>query len=61
MTNDAMIGVDLAKSVFQLHAASGTGHLLFRKKLSRAAFSRFMKDQPPVTVVMEEHFANHLA
>jgi transposase len=53
MTNDTMIGVDLAKSVFQLHAASGTGHLLFRKKLSRTAFLKFMQEQPPTTVVME--------
>ncbi|ETI62929.1 hypothetical protein C100_15285 [Sphingobium sp. C100] len=28
-----MIGVDLAKSVFQLHAASMTGEPKFRKKL----------------------------
>jgi len=27
MTKDVMIGVDLAKNVFQLHAASLTGHL----------------------------------
>ncbi len=32
---DTMIGVDLAKSVFQLHGASMTGQLRFRKKLSR--------------------------
>lgn len=48
-----MIGVDLAKSVFQLHAASATGHLLFRKKLSRSAFAKFMAEHPPATIVME--------
>lgn len=53
MTNDMMIGVDLAKSVFQLHAASPTGQVLFRKKLSRPAFARFMAEQPPATVVLE--------
>lgn len=53
MTNDTMIGVDLAKSVFQLHAASPTGQVLFRKKLSRPAFARFMAEQPPATVVLE--------
>lgn len=53
MTNNTMIGVDLAKSVFQLHAASTTGQLLFRKKLSRATFAKFMKGHPPATVVME--------
>jgi hypothetical protein len=29
-----MIGVDLAKSVFQLHGASMAGHLKFRKKVT---------------------------
>jgi hypothetical protein len=29
-----MIGVDLAKSVFQLHGASMTGDVKFRKKLT---------------------------
>ena len=53
MTNDMMIGVDLAKSVFQLHAASMTGQPKFRKKLSRQSFSRFMAEQPPAVVVME--------
>lgn len=53
MTKDTMIGIDLAKSVFQLHAASLTGELQFRKKLSRQSFSRFMAEQPPALVVME--------
>lgn len=53
MTKDTMIGVDLAKNVFQLHAASMTGIPKFRKKLSRQSFSRFMAEQPPAVVVME--------
>jgi transposase len=32
---DTMIGVDLAKRVFQLHGASMTGQVKFRKKLTR--------------------------
>jgi len=50
---DTMIGVDLAKSVFQLHGASMTGQLRFRKKLSRSQFVKFMADQSPAVVVME--------
>lgn len=53
MTKDMMIGVDLAKAVFQLHAASMTGQPKFRKKLSRQSFRRFMAKQPPAVVVME--------
>ncbi|SFQ00006.1 IS110 family transposase [Tranquillimonas alkanivorans] len=50
---DMMIGVDLAKNVFQLHAASMAGHLKFRKKLTRAQFPKFMSEQLPSVVVME--------
>ncbi|RWN57666.1 MAG: IS110 family transposase [Mesorhizobium sp.] len=50
---DTMIGVDLAKNVFQLHGATMTGHLSFRKKLTRSRFRQFMAAQPPAVVVME--------
>lgn len=53
MTKDTMIGVDLAKHVFQVHGASMSGQVLFRKKLSRSQFSQFMAKQPPAIVVME--------
>ena len=50
---DTMIGVDLAKSVFQLHGASMTGQLKFRKKVTRLQFRHFMANQEPAVVVME--------
>lgn len=50
---DTIIGVDLAKNVFQLHGASMTGELKFRKKLTRAQFLRFMAEQDAAFVVME--------
>jgi len=50
---DMMIGVDLAKNVFQLHGASMTGHVAFRKKLTRERFCSFMAKQPPCVVVFE--------
>ncbi len=53
MAKDTMIGVDLAKSVFQLHAASMTGEPRFRRKLSRQSFPQFMAEQAPAVVVME--------
>ena len=53
VTKDTMIGVDLAKRVFQLHGASMTGHVHFRKKLSRSQFERFMAHHPPAILVME--------
>jgi transposase len=51
--NDTMIGVDLAKNVFQLHGASMSGQVRLRKKLSRQNFSKFMAEHPPALVVME--------
>jgi hypothetical protein len=53
VTKITMIGVDLAKSVFHLHATSMAGEPKFRKKLSRQSFSRFMAEQPPALVIME--------
>jgi transposase len=53
MIYETMIGVDLAKAVFQVHGASMTGEPRFRKRLSRQNFSEFMAKQPPALVVME--------
>jgi transposase len=50
---NTMIGVDLAKNVFQLHGTSMTGEVKFRKKLVRGQFLRFMADQAPALVAME--------
>ena len=51
--NDTMIGVDLAKNVFQVHGASMSGEVKFRKKLTRGQFERFMSEQPSALVIME--------
>ena len=48
-----MIGVGLAKNVFQLYGASMTGQPRFCKKLLRQGFPKFMPEQPPSVVVME--------
>lgn len=50
---DTMIGVDLAKRVFQVHGATMTGQVKFRKKLTREQFRRFMAEQPACVVVFE--------
>jgi len=53
MSDLTIIGVDLAKRVFQVHGASADGQVLFRKKLTRIQFERFMADQPHCVVAME--------
>ena len=50
---NVMIGVDLAKNVFQLHGATMQGEVLFRKKLSRSKFRSFMASHKPAFVVLE--------
>jgi transposase len=53
MSIDTMIGVDLAKSVFQVHGASMNGEVQFQRKLSRQAFRTLMARHPAAAVVME--------
>ena len=50
---DMMIGVDLAKNVFQVHGALRTGDVQFRKKLTRKQFPVFMARQEPCLVLFE--------
>lgn len=50
---DMVIGVDLAKRVFQVHGASMTGQVKFRKKLTREQFRNFMAQHPACIVVFE--------
>jgi transposase len=62
----SIIGVDLAKNVFQLHGAAADGSVVFRKKLSRLQFARFMADHPACEVAMEacpsaHHWARELS
>lgn len=50
---ELMIGVDLAKHVFQVHGALTTGEVQFRKKLLREQFRVFMAKQPPSLIIFE--------
>ncbi len=53
MREVSIIGVDLAKQVFQHHGATAEGEVVFRKKLSRKQFLAFMQAQPRCRVAME--------
>ena len=59
MKEVSIIGVDLAKNVFQVHGAAADGSVLFRKKLSRPQFARFMAEQRPCFVAMEACASAH--
>ncbi len=53
MKEVGIIGIDLAKRVFQLHGADSDGTVVFCKKLSRASLVRFLAAQPKCTIAME--------
>ena len=59
MKTVTIIGVDLAKNVFQVHGAAADGSVVFRKKLSRPQFRRFMAAQPACIVAMEACGSGH--
>ncbi len=59
MEEVTIIGIDLAKNVFQLHGAAADGRPVFRKKLTRLQFQRFMAAQPPRIVAMEACPGSH--
>ena len=47
------IGLDIAKHVFQVHGADATGHVLFRKRVTRTKLIGFLATQAPCIVAME--------
>ena len=44
MDKVTIIGIDLAKNAFQIHGAAADGSVLFRKKLSRKQFHKFLAE-----------------
>lgn len=51
--NVITIGIDLAKSVFQIHGVDAAGTVTLRKKLRRAEVLKFFEGLPPCLVGME--------
>jgi transposase len=45
MEGISVIGIDLAKRVFQLCATTGSGAIAWEKRLRRAAFIKFLEDE----------------
>jgi transposase len=53
MEQAIIIGLDLAKRVFQAHGATADGKVVFRKKLSRGQVLAFFSGLSPCVVAME--------
>ncbi len=66
MSEVSIIGLDIAKSVFQVHGADASGRALLRKKISRVKLLPFFAELPSCRVVLEacggaHHWARELA
>jgi transposase len=48
-----VVGIDLAKNSFQVHAVDATGRKVVGKKLSRHKLKEYLINLPPCTVAME--------
>ncbi len=59
MSEASIIGIDLAKRVFQIHGACANGAVIFRKKLTRVQPLAFMSKQPRCLVAMEASATAH--
>jgi transposase len=55
----SMIGLDTAKTVFQIHGVDEAGKVEIRRKLQRNDLIAFFEQQAPCTVVMEACGAAH--
>lgn len=53
MSNITLLGIDLAKNVFQLHGTDSTGKVMLRKQIKRAKLSSFIANLPICCIVME--------
>ena len=59
MEQTITIGLDIAKYIFQAHGADAAGHVLFRKRLTRAKLLGFLATQAPCVVAMEACAGSH--
>jgi len=53
MSTIALIGLDLAKSIFQLHGEDSQGNAVLKKRLTRAQLAEFFAQLEPCIVAME--------
>ena len=59
MKQVSIIGLDLAKQIFQIHGADAEGAVIFSRKLRRAEVLRFFEKTPRCRVAMEACGGSH--
>jgi transposase len=53
MSEISIVGLDLAKNVFQVHAIDASGRVVLRRQLRRGAVAKFFGELPPCIVGIE--------
>lgn len=53
MAETIMIGLDLAKNVFQVHGVDGAGQVVLRRRVRRGQLERFLAELPAAVIGME--------
>ncbi len=59
MTKLHIVGVDLAKRIFHVHGAASEGGTVFKQKLTRPQFEKFLSELPICIVAMEACASAH--
>jgi transposase len=59
MNEVSIIGLDLARNVFQAHGAGADGPVILRRKLSRVQLLKFLMQQASCVVAMEACASAH--
>ena len=53
------VGLDIAKSVFQVHCVDGAGHVVIRRQLKRRYVLAFFQKLPPCLIRIEACASSH--
>ena len=53
MQNIYVVGIDLAKEIFQIHGNDKNGHCVVKKRLTRRKLPEFLANLPKCIVAME--------
>ena len=53
MENITLLGIDIAKNVFQLHGVDKSGKVVLKKRLTRSKFVTFIANLPTCIIAME--------
>lgn len=59
MNNITVLGIDLAKNIFQLHGADQRGKKVFNKKVQRSRLINHVANLPPCLIGMEACGGSH--